>query len=81
MAEMQTVNFFKTKFIPFQHLSNDHYPNFIACFPLSWAMNGVFESKISGIHNLKDAHSNHTFTETRAPRGTDRSPKYNEHFC
>ena len=21
------------------------------------------------------------YTKTRAPRGTDRSPEYNEHFC
>ena len=23
----------------------------------------------------------HIFVQTRAPRGTDRSPEYNEHFC
>ena len=29
----------------------------------------------SCIHNLAN------FSQTRAPRGTDRSPEYNEHFC
>ena len=47
---------------------------------ISWYLKIIFWYEKYRINSKTPPPPNKTF-ETRAPRGTDRSPEYNEHFC
>ena len=48
---------------------------------MSIYMHKVFACKIGSDKDKDLLDARHEQNETRAPRGTDRSPEYKEHFC